>query len=219
MLWKDTIDSGAWPESDLYERLWPLQYPASIETPSLVFVGMNPAYTKRDDAKIQEKSIKDANLLLDADGRVKLCKDTECPPSPYFCPFDSFIEGTGLPRWVHLDMFAVKHTDQNAVKRALGMDGEWTDFAARQFDIFRKLLEQIDPPVIVVPNAYASRKMHEKFEVEKMSPEHGCHFLKLNNRRVPVFFSGMLTGQRAMDVYSRERLVYQVRNMIMSIEF
>ncbi len=113
-------------------------------------------------------------------------------------------------------LFAVRSTDQNAAKRALGLDGEWTGFAIKQFDIFRKLLEMVDPPVIVVPNAFASGILRNALKAGEMSPEHGCHFIDLDNRQVPIFFSGMLTGQRAMDVYSRDRLIYQVRKMIVA---
>lgn len=215
MLWKEVIDSGTWPEADI-PKLWPLEYQTGISTPTLVFVGMNPAYAKREP---REKPITNTDVLLDPKGRTELCEDTRSPSSPYFRPFDWFVEKTSLPGWTHLDIFAVRHTDQSAVKRALGLDGQWTDFAIRQFMIFKGLLEQIDPPVIVVPNAFASRILSNALEAGEMSPEHGCHFLKLNGRQIPAFLSGMLTGQRAMDVYSRDRLIYQARKMIVSLGY
>lgn len=218
MLWKEVIESDAWPNHEnKLPKLWPLQYPTEIETPTLVFIGLNAAYTIRDQKATHEEEITDSRILLDPNGRSILCGgDTECPESPYFGAFNKFIEDTQLPSWTSVDIFAVKHTDQSLVKQVLGLDDKWTDFANKQFQIFMELLAMIDPPVIVVPNAYASRKLHVKLNVSEMSPEYGCHFMPLNGRQVPIFFSSMLTGQRAMDVYSRERLIYQVRKMITS---
>lgn len=214
MLWKQVIGSGEWPAELL--PLWPLQYQPVIETPTLVIVGMNPAYAERDVRKCGERPITDTEVLLDPNGRAKLCTDTEFAKAPYFGPFGDFTKGTQLPGSVHLDMFAVRHTDQNDVKCALGLDAEWTQFALRQYEIFLGLLKEIDPPLIVVPNAYVSQKLHGNRELGAgdMSPDDGCHYIGLNGRKVPIFFSGMLTGQRAMDRYSRERLTHQVRAMI-----
>lgn len=116
MPWKETIDTGQWPAT--LRKLWPLQY-QDFDTPTLVFVGMNPAYAKA--------------------------------------------------------------------------------------------------PAIVVPNSYASHILCNRLRVGHMSPDHFCHHIRLDGLEVPIFFSGMLSGQHAMDVYSKERLIHQVRKVLRSL--
>lgn len=215
MLWKETIDTEQWPAT--LRKLWPLQY-QNFDTPTLVLVGMNPAYAKRDERIRQETQIEDTSILLDENGSDKLCKEARFADAPYFHSFDSFIKDTPLKHWAHLDIFAVRETNQKLVRSALALDNEkWTDFAEKQFGLFLDLLKQVKPPAIVVPNSYASHILCSRLGAGRMSPDHFCHHIRLDGLEVPIFFSGMLSGQHAMDVYSKERLIYQVRKVLRSL--
>src|SRR3989338_1375799 len=44
--------------------------------------------------------------------------------------------------------------------------------------------------------------------------ERGFHWLKLDGTRVPIFFSSMLSGQRALDTGSYERLVWHIKQAV-----
>ena len=116
-----------------------------------------------------------------------------------------------------VDIFAVRETNQSVVETALGLNGDWTDFAMKQWAVFMDLLEQLDPPAIVVPNAKASRILQDALKAGDMCEQSLCHFLRLNGRDVPIFFAGMLSGQHAMDVYSKARLEYVVRKKLCSM--
>lgn len=216
MLWKDTIDAGQWP-SEL-QRVWPLQY-APIPTPSLLFVGLNPSYTLRDEAARQERPIDERNtsVLMETNDVEALCEDNVVAENPYFRPFEAFIKGTPVKHWAHVDIFAVRETNQSVVETALGLNGDWTDFAMKQWAVFMDLLEQLDPPAIVVPNAKASRILKDVLKAGDMCEQSLCHFFRLNGRDVPIFFAGMLSGQHAMDVYSKARLEYVVRKKLCSM--
>jgi hypothetical protein len=216
-LWKEVIDNGTWPA--VLPKLWPAQFEPTIDTPTLVFIGMNPSFAKRDSDRAEEKEIEDTSVLSLEDGRSLLCKDITFAQASYFKYFDDFVQGTRLKQ-VHLDMLAVRHTSQDEVRKALCLDGKWSSFAMKQFAIFQKLLERIDAPVIVVPNAYASHKLKSSgLIVGEMAADHGCHWLQLNGREIPIFLAGMLTGQGAMDEYSRQRLICAVRRMIASLGY
>lgn len=213
LLWRDTIESDSWPDS--LPRRWPLQYP-EFHTPAVVFVGLNPSFTEREARSCGERPITDTAVLVSGGGREQLCDSTVVPRSAYYDHFTAFIDGTSISHWAHLDLFAIRETNQWLVRTALGLDGVWTDFADRQFAIFRETLDLLHPPVIVVGNALASHILRSRLDLGQLCPENGCHFAQIGGRPTPIFFSGMLTGQRALDVHSRERLIWHVKKILAS---
>lgn len=222
MLWKNTIESGKWPDN--LDKFWPHQHPENIEAHSLIFIGINPAYTKADEQKMGEREISENDTadLLDKNARSKYCKDMNPAETSYGSCFDEFYNGTRyVEKKEHLDLFCMKSTNQYNVKDAIRLNNTYTEFARKQIDIFMKLLNRIEPAIIIVPNACASGIFIEQFKAFNLSSElpeeDGSQTIILNGREVPVF-SGMLTGQHAMDRYSRQRLIDQVRNKITSMD-
>jgi hypothetical protein len=81
----------------------------------------------------------------------------------------------------------------------------------------KQLIRKINPITIVVANVSAS-KIFEEIFVATFNDKLGHHEIMLNNnRKIPVFFCSMLTGQRAMDSYSFERLKWQIGQTIKGI--
>ena len=116
----------------------------------------------------------------------------------------------------HIDLFVYRQTkqkeflrlvrDKKRVLNALGRD---------QLDIFLEALKEIRPAVIVVSNAGSCGIIREYFK-DRLSfdDERGFHWLKLDGTRVPIFFSSMLSGQRALDTGSYERLVWHIKQAV-----
>ncbi len=145
----------------------------------------------------------------------------------YFRPMDKIATHVNMKdRWSHIDLFAVRERSQEELTKLLeigsnGVGG--SAFARRQLEISLELLERLQPMVVVVANALASAKLRhhwaEKEAIDDWSGDEtfkkkGNHEIELNGRRTPVFFSSMLGGQRALDKYSRERLVWQVSRAV-----
>ncbi len=68
------------------------------------------------------------------------------------------------------------------------------------------------PKIIVVANALTSDIMNNTkfFKINKENfNSNGYHVITINNREIPIFFTSMLTQQRALDKYSRERLIWE----------
>lgn len=112
----------------------------------------------------------------------------------------------------HIDLFVYRQTNQNEFlplirdkKRVLN------EFGRDQLDIFLEALKEIHPEAIVVSNAGSSGIIREQFK-DKLSFDEvrGFHWLTLDRERVPIFFSSMLSGQRALDTGSYERLKWHV---------
>ena len=57
-------------------------------------------------------------------------------------------------------------------------------------------------------NCYDILKItQEKFEKE------GYDILEINNKKIPILFSSMLTGQRALDTHSLRRLKWHIKTI------
>ena len=85
---------------------------------------------------------------------------------------------------------------------------EDSEFLKEQFIISKEIIKELTPRIIVVGNAYVSRLMQKKYNC-KFDNEIGTYRIKDFNN-IPIFFSGMFAGQRALDVGSRERLIWHI---------
>lgn len=140
---------------------------------------------------------------------------------PYFDPFDYLLEGTG-EEWEYLDLFYVRETSQEKLKQEIfSKDGKLNDFAQEQLEITKDIIEEIQPKVIVVVNALASRIFKgEEFEtpfIAQFNEQVGCYFAEIGGRTIPAFLSSMLSGQRALDIFSKERLRWHLQKVLNDI--
>lgn len=214
-LWKSTLNNGEWPPA-LVSR-WPMQYPP-FQIGSLVFVGLNPSH--RDTGPSLFDLGSPTELDDDRKGSTIVATEAEYlgglwparPRHAYYRPFPD-LTPTGFS-WAHLDVFAVRERSQSKVQQALGLPQQLTPFADSQFGIFGKLLRSLGPAAVVVVNALASRLIKTRLALGSLDNEGGYHVWDLDGRRIPVFLSGMLTGQRALDRYSRERLKWHIARTI-----
>jgi hypothetical protein len=63
---------------------------------------------------------------------------------------------------------------------------------------------------VLVANAFAAKIVKMQLGLSKVD-EDGLYWWPIGEQQVPIFFSGMLSGQRALDVHSRERLVWHMK--------
>ena len=161
----------------------------NLEENALLFIGINPSEVKN----IEEYSIKEENGIYWA-------KEAFKNEYPFYLPFDNLAYGM---KWSHLDIYFSCKKSQKDLEE---MDGN--KFLAEQFNISKKIIQKLAPKIIVVGNAYASRLMQENFTC-KFDDKIGTYRIKEFNN-IPIFFSGMFTGARALDVGSRDRLVWHI---------
>ena len=171
--------------------------PAEVKVNALMFIGLNPSY-KGDGT--------DERHFYSGNGKLHR----------YFHKFIDVSEATGLP-WTHLDLFYVRETNQKNME-GLCEDAVGREFAREQFAITKDIMEQAKPCMLVVNNVYAKRWMKDKaFNPDAFD---FCFDEEIGTYRIvndsslegtPVFFSSMLTGQRALDLGSLERLEWHIR--------
>ena len=115
-----------------------------------------------------------------------------------------------------LDLFGIVQSTQEIVQKDFLAD---PDKYGKLFDIFLDYVKRINPKVIIVANAFVRRILQQpspKFTVKK-NEEFGGYTFKINSMedfKSQLYFSSMLSGQRALDKGSWENLVWLVRNFL-----
>lgn len=189
--------------------------PQSIETNSVLFVGCNPSLLK--DKIIVDKQIEFYNIKI----------DNEIKDIPYFTKIKDVVSKCDNPVWSHLDMLFLRETNQKIVEKLASSNVE---FIHEQLDIVFDIIERASPRLIVVANALAveffgkKKAKHESFDTiwkgynldfgKDFDNEIGTYKINIGGRMTPVIFTGMLSGQRALDLGSYERLIWQIKMIL-----
>ena len=173
-----------------------------IEYSSLMFIGINPSYNGIP-----------GNLFYD---------NSHGETHKYFKKFIEISSQAGL-NWSHLDLLFLRETNQKEVK-SLEENNLGHIFYDEQLKISKKIIETIKPKIIVVNNTYARDLLHSqsfttpKYDFE-FDEEIGTERIVNNEilNGVPIFFTSMLTGQRALDLGSYKRLIWHIKYVIKMI--
>lgn len=173
-----------------------------IEYNSLMFIGINPSYNGIP-----------GNLFYD---------NSHGETHKYFKKFIEISSQVGL-NWSHLDLLFLRETNQKEVK-SLGENNLGHIFYDEQLKISKKIIETTKPKIIVVNNTYARDLLHSqsfttpKYDF-KFDEEIGTERIVNNDilNGVPVFFTSMLTGQRALDLGSYKRLIWHIKHVMKMI--
>ena len=204
--------------------LLPLLYP-SLKEDAILFVGLNPSFSQRGYSSLL-RGTAFSNLEPAAfyhwrnresfDLAIALAIEQIGKNSyPYFNKFKDIAAHANL-EWEHIDLFFYRETSQTQFKRRIYSGSHLTDFGQNQLELSKMLILESKPRVIVVANAFASSLFQKQFSDVKFDEKHGYHRVSLEGRSVPTFFASMLTGQRAMDVYSYQRLRWHIKQAVMN---
>jgi hypothetical protein len=212
------LDSPTISSTDkLLARGFVFQFDEEIIKPDVLFVGINPSY--------KHSSIKE---------ELYYTKQQALQHS-YFKPFKN-IEDDLKKRynkditWTHMDMLVFRETKQSFIADHLFRSPEGLKFLMDQLTISKKVLEHIQPKVIVVSNTMARELLGRNRGIKIGGEEYG-HWMGLefefdesigtdviiNHETLSgtkVFFTSMLSGQRALDNGTKERLVWHINEVL-----
>lgn len=194
---------------------------------SLLFVGMNPSFSASGFRSIfrntKYESIDPTKFFLwsnisKSPDLVEQCiamdKHAYTNYSLYFGRPIEIAEAVGLP-WDHIDFFLYRETSQSNFMKRIHEGPNLNQFAHDQLAIFYDVLKAVRPRCIVVSNAFGSELIRKEYaDFLKWDEKRGFHRIQLNGEKVPIFFSSMLSGQRSLDRWSYERLVWHVRQAV-----
>lgn len=206
-LWK-TINSN------LPNDRMPLLYKEKLKTSCLLYIGINPSFSKDGKKFFKEKSIDMDEFfeypLKKYDYEIDICIQKEAEKTQaYFKKANQLAEELNLDL-EYMDLFFIRETDQNQLKSKIYLKKKLNTFALEQLKLSKELLLQASPKIILVANALASNIFKEEFSND-ITISNNCYYLSLNNKKIPLFFSGMLSGQRALDNFSFERLKWNMQ--------
>ncbi|MBB2483183.1 hypothetical protein H5P36_23795 [Bacillus sp. APMAM] len=124
-----------------------------------------------------------------------------------------------------LDLFFFRDTNQKNIMKRIKQRIPKTrpvqyilsTFALKQIKIAMEALVISNPDIIFIPNAFASNIFIEYNQdkiTSKQIDDLKFYAFKLNGKCIPIFFSSMLSGQRALDTFSLERLVWDMSKVL-----
>jgi hypothetical protein len=163
----------------------------NIQINALLFIGINPSMSGNVGKIFYQNSHENTHK--------------------YFKKFIDISKHIGVA-WSHIDLLFLRETNQKIVKQLL-FDKMGYDFFLEQLSISKEIIELAKPRIIVINNALA----RDIFQFETVFDEQiGTHRI-INNTELngtPVFFTSMLTGRRALDLGSYERLIWQIKMIL-----
>lgn len=215
-IWREFKDIEVLNDPDCEYRKSPL-LPKTIKKDVILFIGINPAFSKRRSEVIKNKDIE-----------FYPCISDETKDITYFEKFKDVASYCNNAEWSHLDLFFMRETNQEVIEK-LSYDN--VDFLQAQLDITFEIIKRASPKIIVVSNSLASeffgkRKQKHLPHFDKIwmgfdldfktdfDNELGTYKIKIGEKDTPIFFSGMLSGQRALDLGSLERLKWQIKRIL-----
>ncbi|MBX2947635.1 MAG: hypothetical protein KF704_00035 [Crocinitomicaceae bacterium] len=217
-IWKKYEKLKIFSNPDFEYRKHPL-LPRIVYKDSLLFIGMNPSFRKGSIIPENEKNI----------GFYQTPKDENFKDISYFEKMKEIAKYCEVD-WTHLDLFFIRETSQKLIEK---LSYSNVEFLNAQLKISFEILERAKPKLIIVSNAFASEffgKMKAKhkgfekiwkgfdlnFEGKNSSFNYkiGTYEIELNKKMTPIIFSGMLSGQRSLDIGSFERLKWQTKMIL-----
>ncbi len=195
----------------------------------LVFVGMNPSFSARGFRTILKDTeyadfdmvsfFKWQNISSNPsliDDCIKMENYAYQNYSQYFGRPIEIAKKVGL-EWQHIDLFLYKETSQSSFMNRVRSKGVLNEFGMDQIKLFEEILVQTEPRCVVVTNATASEILREYIKDDlSWDAERGFHWFTRDGKRIPMFFTSMLSGQRALDRWSYERLVWHIGQAVKS---
>jgi len=175
---------------------------------SILFIGLNPSLSNNEFNRLNYNQV---NQLEFYPNHRKIDK-----PHKYFNKFIEISKNTIL-EWDHLDLLYIRETKQSKILDILKTK-KGIDFIYQQLKITKKIIEHLietERPKMFVVNNTLSRVFLGKDKNDwlgfnfRWDNEIGTYTYK----NIPFFFSSMLTGQRALDIGSFERLVWHINHI------
>jgi hypothetical protein len=187
---------------------YPLYSVDEVPENAVIFIGLNPSLSEKDRAERIEQTENKHFFYSNTNQEHK-----------YFARFIEIADKVGA-EWGHIDLLYMQETQQKKIND-LRTQKEGIVFLCDQLQISKKVIEEIistaNPQLFVVNNTLA-RRFLGKDRIGDTDIWMGLDFGKeidkeigtYRYKNIPFFFTSMLTGQRALDNGSFERLIWQI---------
>ncbi|MDY5357667.1 MAG: hypothetical protein SPG52_07040 [Candidatus Cryptobacteroides sp.] len=121
----------------------------------------------------------------------------------------------GISSFSHVDMFSLRLRPQHVVQDIVN-DPDSQEFVEEHLRLFRMIVVGASPRAIVVVNALASYLIRASRALGALDYEEELvvAMYKIGDKRVPVFYSGMLSGVHDVDNGSYDRLIWHIKYVL-----
>ncbi|WP_416878609.1 hypothetical protein [Litorimonas sp.] len=215
--------------NDKLDRIWEdlTKYSENLLTPlyfedvkkrDIVFVGMNPSFNegairKWFQSNEWSEEPRDYYQWRNRDAysveRETFTRQHFLKNYPFFKQHHDLVQKLGSPSWCHLDLFPYRETKQ---KNLVELYETQPKFKNECLGVFDEALRASDPKMIIIWNAKASKIFFKKYS-KNFDEKIGTFRLHSNSLKCPVFACSVVTGRRALDVFSRERMFWHVKKV------
>lgn len=196
-IWNNQIDSFPETQNDSVVKLR-YAIERELKVGDILFLGMNPSY-------------KPGEWNNNGGGFYNIE-----PKNTYFQAIYDFCHlSLGLNFISHHDILFVRHTNQKEVEQMMNRY-EYQVFFDEQLKLSKEIIQSVEPRLIVVLNAGVRNLFKQifPFDYENIfDDELGAYVINIG-KKVPVIFTGMLTGQRAIDLGTKRSLIWQIQRII-----
>lgn len=184
--------------------------PKYLYKDALLFMGINPSLSNQIlDQKVNYYDLPQSNNVL-----------------TYFKKFEEIAKYVDC-NWTHLDLLFFRETKQSTIEDIINKSG--LKFIYDQLNISKNLIEAARPKIIIASNTKVrqflgfekdQKGMNEWMGFTfKFNSEFGTFELSNNNLpSTPIFFTSMLSGQRALDIGSYERLKWHIKYVLNKLQ-
>ena len=201
-------------EDKLIERGLEFQFDEGAKNLDVLFVGINPSYNGiKSEAKhyTKQQSLNHHYFKSFVNIEKSLINDYSRSIS-----------------WSHIDLLVFRETKQSFIKDRLLKHDDGVEFIWQQLQVSKSYLEWLNPKVLVIANSLARTLFGADKKVVKgkvkdewlgydfiFDKTSGTRKIANNPGFEPyVFFTSMLSGQRALDNGSKERLVWHIDRIL-----
>jgi hypothetical protein len=185
----------------------------------ILFIGLNPAFQERNEA---HKNFINYCFKPDIsiDEIINFCQINEDSKNPektklyygkYFNILHNFAKNLGEDDFEHCDLFLMRETNSKVVKEMVDENGVLNDFGLEQLSILKTHITNLNPKVIIIPNAMAS-EYYKKIILQNsnVDKEKGVYFTDINNKKIPTILCGSWQYGR-LDKYTEAILVRHIK--------
>jgi hypothetical protein len=211
-LWKPVFENITIPTKKTNVEFKQFCFHVNQDESPIWFFGMNPSLLDSTNEFISQTTPPDKHLIAELEKeQKKMHKEIQ-----YFKRATVFFEEEviipELRKPIFHDLYPVRHTNQKEFVKFLKDN---PGFCKELDKATKDLIDGIMPEIIVIANAKASELMQKIFfgeseaEKIKLKGKTKCPY-KFNGKKTDMIFSSMLSGQRALDTYSRSRLAKEI---------
>ncbi|SFF46985.1 hypothetical protein [Sunxiuqinia elliptica] len=170
---------------------------------SVMYIGLNPSYPHQD-YQMSER--------LFYDEYQQTCY-------AYFKQIERFHDKLEYDvSWTHYDLLILRETKQSVIKK-LSRKPDVREFIKKNLELSKYVIENSNPKIIVVANTFSRELLigsewcgYSLYWDDIVGTFRFSKGTLLSD--TPVFFSSMLSGQRALDRGSRDRLLWQIQKTL-----